>query len=341
MKAYITHLAYALPERVEESPQNRLTKKTGIKSRHIAAEGETASDLARQAAEKIFAQGVERGGIDYLLLCTQSPDYFLPTTACILQDKLQLSKRCGALDFNLGCSGYVYGLGLAKGLIESGQAHNVLLLTAETYSKYINPEDGSVRPVFGDGAAACLIEAADTDKDGISTPVYGTDGSGYDKLIVPAGGQRRPYGTKEDETVDKYGSRRTNYNLYMDGGAIMNFALEHVPETVTELLRRTGLTKQEVDCYVFHQANRFMLDYLQQKCELLGLPYWNDVAEYGNTVSSSIPIALKDMLDSKPGRLANVMIVGFGVGLSWGGAIVDLSYVRDQCNVAATCGENF
>lgn len=327
MKTYITHLAYCLPGQVEESPRNRLTKKTGIRSRHIAAEGETASDLALQAAEKLFRQGADRSRVDYLLLCTQSPDYFLPTTACILQHKLHLSVRCGALDFDLGCSGYVYGLGLAKGLIESGQAKKVLLLTAETYSKYIHPEDGSVRPVFGDGATACLIEGVDRKKDGISVPVYGTDGSGYDKLIVPVGGQRCPYGTKEEETVDKYGSRRSNYNLYMDGGAIMNFALEHVPETVEELLERTGLKKEDVDYYVFHQANHFMLEYLRQKCGLLGLPYWNDVAEYGNTVSSSIPIALADMLATKPDRLENVMVIGFGVGLSWGGAVVDLSLV--------------
>ena len=138
MNAYITNIAYILPKKVEDSPVNRLTKKTGIFHRHIAAEDETAADLACQAAEKLFAQGAERTKVDYLLLCTQSPDYILPTTACILQKRLGLSVHCGALDFNLGCSGYVYGLGLAKGLIESGQAEHILLMTAETYNKYIN-----------------------------------------------------------------------------------------------------------------------------------------------------------------------------------------------------------
>lgn len=331
MRAYITQLRYVLPEKVEDNPKNRLTRKMGIKSRHIAAEGETAADLALVAAEKIFVQSsTVRESVDFLLFCTQSPDYILPTTACILQDTLHLSKHCGALDFNLGCSGYVYGLGLAKGLIESGQAKHVLLLTAETYSKYINPEDGSVCPVFGDAATACLIEAIDTEKPGIDALTYGTDGSGADKLIVPVGGQRQPYGAPVVETVDDYGSRRTNYNLYMDGGAIMNFALEHVSETVQQILIKTGLTKDQVDYYVFHQANHFMLDYLQEQCDLQGLPYWNDVTTYGNTVSNSIPIALSDMLDTKPPCVSKVMIIGFGVGLSWGGCLINLDHINQN-----------
>ena len=135
MKAYITKIEYVLPENKVDNPKNRLTKKTGILSRHICAENEIASDLALRAAEKLLGNNVARNSIDYLILCTQSPDYYLPTTACILQDKLGLSTSCGAFDYNLGCSGYIYGLSMAKGLIESGQAQKVILLTAETYSK--------------------------------------------------------------------------------------------------------------------------------------------------------------------------------------------------------------
>lgn len=327
MKAYITRLSYALPEHIEENPKGRLTRKTGIKSRHIAAEDETASDLAVKATEKLIKAGVKSEYIDYLLLCTQSPDYILPTTACILQDRLGLPKSCGALDFNLGCSGYVYGLGLAKGLIESDQAKNVLLLTSETYSKYINPKDGSVVPIFGDGATATIVSAFDTNKDGISQLVYGTDGSGYKKLIVPVGAQRYRYGVPTEEIIDTHGNVRTNYNLFMDGAAIMQFALEHVPATVNQILDGAKLTKEQIDYYVFHQANSFMLTYLQQTCNLVGLPYWNDVQNYGNTVSSSIPIAMADMLATQPEKVENVMIIGFGVGLSWGGALIDLSKV--------------
>ena len=154
VKAYITHIEYELPKNIEENPKNRLTKKTGIYSRHICTENEIASDLAYRAAEKLFAKGFDKSKIDYLILCTQSPDYYLPTTACILQDKLGLPKTCGAFDYNLGCSGYIYGLSIAKGLIESAQAENVLLITAETYSKYINPKDNTVLPLFGDAATA-------------------------------------------------------------------------------------------------------------------------------------------------------------------------------------------
>ena len=355
MKAYITRLAAYVPEIVEENEKGRLLKKTGIERRHICPADMTAADMAVLAAEKVFAAGVDKQRIDFVLYCTQSPDYHLPTTACILQDRLGLPKNCGALDFDLGCSGYVYGLGLAKGLIESGQAKNILFLTSETYTKYIHPEDHAVKPLFGDAATATVISACEEEESGITGLVYGTDGSGYDKLIVPVGGMRQRYQeTPVTTTKDKYGNVRTNQNLYMDGGAIMNFALDVVPKMVDEILAKTGLSKEEIDYYVFHQANRFMLKSLQQICALTELPYWNDCAEYGNTVSSSIPLALSDVVEAvkrkneenkdaieeeginqrqtKPeeknkvndNELKHVILVGFGVGLSWGGCVVDL-----------------
>ncbi len=329
MKAYIKKIAYYLPENTEENPQGRLRKKTGIDKRHVCGEEEIASQLAERAAENVFCLGVERSEIEMLLLCTQSPDYALPTTACILQDRLGLPKSCGALDFNLGCSGYIYGLSLAKGLIESGQVNNVLLLTAETYSKYINEHDHSVKPLFGDGASATFLEAVDTDEPGLAGFVLGTDGGGYRSLIVPAGGMVRPYHTASDiEQEDEYGNRRTDFNLHMQGSAISEFALEAVPDTLQKILAKTGRTKEDIGYFVFHQANRFMLDYLRQKCGLMDYPYWNDVAEYGNTVSSSIPIAVCDMLRRE--RPANPLIlsIGFGVGLSWGGCLINLRYAN-------------
>ena len=365
MKAYITRLAYYLPEIVEENEEIRLRKKTGIERRHICPDDMTAADMVVFAAEKIFSDEFPREAVDFLLYCTQSPDYPLPSTACILQNRLGLPKHCGALDFDLGCSGYVYGLGLAKGLIESGQAKNVLLLTSETYTKYIHSEDHAVRPLFGDAATATIISAIDTDKPGIDGLVYGTDGSGADKLMVPVGGMRQRYQTTPvTETKDKYGNVRTNQNLFMDGGAIMDFALDVVPETVNQILAKTGLKKEEIDYYVFHQANKFMLKSLQMLCGLTGMPYWNDCAEYGNTVSNSIPIALVDMMKAnqdtkqdesqdskqdnklsknqdtnqvktstagvqKDNSLKNVMLVGFGVGLSWGGCVIDLREIKD------------
>ena len=329
MKAYIKKIEYYLPERLEENPMGRLRKKTGIERRHICSENEIASDLAVKAAEKLFASGVDKKSIEYLILWTQSPDYFLPTTACLLQDRLGLPTSIGAVDYNLGCSGYIYGLGLAKGLIESNQVKNVLLLTAETYSKYIHPDDNSVRPLFGDGATATLITAVDTETEGIFGITYGTDGSGGKNLIVPVGGMRHPYAVTEVEDVrDDYGNHRTNRNLYMSGSAIMNFTLENIPGMVEEILGKTGLKREDVDYYVFHQANHFMLKFLQEKCELTGYSYWNDVRNYGNTVSSSVPIALYDMVHANNDKkLVNVMLTGFGVGLSWAGCMVKLTEI--------------
>lgn len=330
MKAYITRIAYVLPKKVVENPKNRLTKKTGIFSRHICDENEVASDLALRAAEKLFATGVDKSDIDYLLLCTQSPDYYLPTTACILQDKLGLPNDCGAVDIDLGCSGYIYGLSIAKGLIESGQCKKILFLTAETYSKYINEKDNTVFPLFGDAATATIIEAVDCEKSGLEGFVLGTNGAGYQNLIVPVGGMRqRMQSTEIKEQTDEYGNYRTNRDLYMHGSAISDFALDIVPKTVEKILAKTGMSKADVDYYVFHQANKFMLQFLQMKCDLLDYPYWNDVKEYGNTVSSSIPIALVDMLEANKDtkKINKVMSIGFGVGLSWGGCIIDLSKI--------------
>lgn len=332
MKAYISQIEYVLPEKKIENPKNRLTKKTGIYSRHICAENEIASDLAYKAADKLFNNGVDKNNIDFLILCTQSPDYFLPTTACILQNRLGLSKNCGAFDYNLGCSGYIYGLSLAKGVVETGQANNVLLLTAETYSKYINPEDKTVLPLFGDAATATLISAFDEAESGLEGFVFGTNGAGYDKLIVPVGAMKQPYSnTVIEEYTDQYGNYRTNRNLYMSGSAISDFALEVVPPTVEQILQKTNLSKNKIDYFVFHQANKFMLEFLQMKCDLIGYPFWNDVKEYGNTVSCSIPIAIKDMLQANQDKnIKKVLSVGFGVGLSWAGCVIDLGKVIEE-----------
>ncbi|WP_407397714.1 3-oxoacyl-ACP synthase III family protein [Anaerovibrio sp.] len=328
MKAYIDGIAYYLPSTVRENPDGRMRKKTGIERRHVASVDETAADMAVKAAERLF-EYISRNQIDYVLFCTQSPDYYLPTTACIIQDRLGLSNACGALDYNHGCTGYIYGLGLAKGLIESGQSKCVLLLTAETYTKYINDEDLSVAPLFGDGAAATLIKAYDTDKEGIYCLEYGTDGAGFQNLIVPVGGMRNPYQSTEVTTnTDKYGNIRTNQNLFMNGSGIMEFALDVVPATVDKILIKTNYTRQDIDYFVFHQANHFMLKSIQKICKLQDRPFYNNIRDYGNTVSSSIPIALCDIMqETSPKTLQKSMLMGFGVGLSWGGCIVDLSKV--------------
>jgi 3-oxoacyl-[acyl-carrier-protein] synthase-3 len=304
-------------------PADKILEKTGIRERRIAAPDETAADLAFEAAAKLFAAtGIPRGEVDFLILCTQAPDFILPTTACILQDRLGLRRDIGAFDMNLGCSGFVYGLSVAAGLITSGAASNVLLLTADTYSKYIHDRDKSVRTLFGDGAAATLVGRSDT---GCIGPfVFGTDGSGAKDLMVEAGGFRTaPCAATAEEVEDGAGNVRTRENLYMHGANVMNFSLREVPRTFRKLLDLTGVAPDDVDHLVLHQANKFMLDALQRK---LGMPPEKVPRRYedvGNTVSSTIPFVLADL--QKNGQMSagtHIMLIGFGVGLSWAGASI-------------------
>lgn len=336
MTAVIQAIAYHLPERVLDNAQlaaefpdwtaEKIEEKTGIAERRIAAEGECSSDLGEQAARKLFASGsCSPGDIDFLILCTQSPDYFLPTTACVLQHRLGLRTSTGAFDFNLGCSGFVYGLGMAKGLIETGQARNVLLITAETYSKFMHAGDKSVRTLFGDGAAATLI-AADPHaaSDAIGPFLYGTDGAGACNLIVPQGGMRAPKSSTAPEAVaDEHGNVRSPENLYMAGAEIFSFTMTAVPKLVRGLLERAGTTLDEVDFVVFHQANRYILDNLARKLRIPAEKFWNSMRECGNTVSSTIPIALEQARQA--GRIHpgdRILLTGFGVGYSWAAALI-------------------
>ncbi|HUQ72300.1 MAG TPA: ketoacyl-ACP synthase III [Planctomycetaceae bacterium] len=327
-KARIAAIRSALPARAvssealaQEFPEwgvEKIVAKTGIRNRHIAAADECSSDLAVAAAKKLFDDGLcSPHEIDFLLLCTQSPDYFLPSTACLVQDRLGLPTTCGALDFNLGCSGFVYGLSLAKGLMETGAAKTVLLIAAETYSKFLNPQDKSVRTIFGDGAAATLLRAGPAEREPIGSFVFATDGSGAKNLIVKAGGMRQRTTPATEATVDQW--------LYMNGPEIFNFTLRAVPELVDAVLGRSGLSLNDVDRFVFHQANQFMLDSLRKR---VGIPverFCVELEQVGNTVSATIPMVLEAAL--RDGRIVpgqRVMLVGFGVGYSSAGCLVEL-----------------
>lgn len=297
-------------------PPEKILDKTGIASRRIAAEGETSADLAYGAALKLFAQGVDPASVDYLLFCTQTPDYVLPTTACVLQDRLGLRTGVGALDFNLGCSGFVYGLSLAKGLIETGQARRVLLLTADTYSKLIHPGDKSVRTLFGDGAAATLIGECAAHEAQIGPFVFGTDGGGAQNLIVPAGGYRRPRDAASGEAkTDASGNVRSDDDIYMNGSAIMAFALREVPAAVETMARLTGRGLNDYDIVAFHQANGFMLERLRAKLGVEPSRFAVRLEACGNTVSATIPIVLEPLMRAPARRRA--LLLGFGVGYSW------------------------
>ena len=329
--AFIKAISYYLPERVvtnedlvREFPDwsvEKVASKVGISQRHVAGPEETAGDLAEKAGRKLFSEyGVSPSEIDFVLLCTQSPDYFLPTTACILQDRLGIPTSAGALDYNLGCSGCIYGLAVAHGLIAGGIAKNVLLLTAETYNKYIHPADKSNRSIFGDGAAACLVSTEGFAE--IGKFCLGTDGSGFRDLIVATGSSRHRAPSGKRETDEDGHDNREDY-LYMNGGKILNFTLDIVPGLLEVVLRRNGAAKEEIDYFIFHQANKFILNTLRKVCLIPKDKFYLDLDRVGNTVSSTVLIGLKESMDKQvitPGM--QVVLAGFGVGLSWGATVL-------------------
>lgn len=329
--AFIKGISYYLPEKVvtnaelvEEFPEwsvEKVAEKVGIDSRHLAANNETAGDMAENAARKLFDEyKIDPQSIDFLMLCTQSPDYFLPSTSCILQDKLGIPTSAGAFDYNLGCSGCIYGMAMAKGLITAGIAKNVLLLTAETYNKYLHPSDKSNRSIFGDGAAACLISTEGFAEIGEFS--LGTDGSGANNLIVKTGAARQKEATHAFVEDDEGHVWYDDY-LYMNGGNIFNFTLEAVPTMMRDILAKNGVAKDQIDYYLFHQANKFMLNTIRKVCVLPKDRFYVNLANVGNTVSSTVLIGLKECMDDGTIKSGDkVMISGFGVGLSWGGTIL-------------------
>lgn len=323
MGSYIHSIEYYLPGNIVDNKQlsqefpeweaEKIEEKVGIQTRHICSKNETALDLAYYAAEKVL-NNFNIDQVDFIILCTQSPDYFLPTGACILQDKLKLRKDIGAFDFNLGCSGYIYGLAIAKSLINTQIASNVLLLTAETYTKHIHPTDKSNRSIFGDGAAATLILSSPLDR--IHEFVLGTDGSGKDNLIVRNGGMRL-FDSQHENLLENY--------LFMNGPEIFNFTLDIVPDLVKNVLVKNNMSIDQIDFCIFHQANKFILEYLRKKLRINPDRFYINMLETGNTVSATIPIALKDCLENQKVKSGDkILLVGFGVGYSWGATILTI-----------------
>ncbi len=327
--AFIKAISYYLPQQIVTNEElikgfpewtvEKVAGKVGVSERHISASDETAGDMAAKAAERLFEENnIDRNIIDFVLLCTQSSDYFLPSTACLIQEKLGIPTSCGAFDFNLGCSGYEYGLAIAKGLVCGGIAKNILLLTAETYNKYLHPRDKGNKTIFGDGASATLVSTEGFAE--IGEFVLGTDGRGADGLIVKTGASRiKSY--LNDVSFDENGNPHSSDHLYMDGKAIFDFTVQAVPPMITEVLSKNGLTKGDVDLFVFHQANKYMINFLRKLIAIDKDKFYVYLEKVGNTVSSTIPIALCEA--QKEGRLqGNILLAGFGVGFSWGGCII-------------------
>lgn len=286
----------------------KITKKLGIEKRFVVEKDQTALDLAIEVCLKIKAF-VDFDSVDGLVLCTQSPEYFLPTTSCILQDKVGLKTNTACFDFNLGCSGYVYGLAIVKGLISSGIMKNVLFVTAETYSKFIHIEDGSNRALFGDAATVSFITASDSDS--ICAFSLGTDGSGYKNLIVENGG------TKKLNPIHPS-------KLHMNGPEIFEFTNKIIPKLVNDTLLINNLKINEIDYFIFHQANKYMLDHLRIKLEIPQEKFLIKMEYSGNTVSNTIPIVLENLINDSNFNNKTIMLIGFGVGYSWGGTVIKL-----------------
>lgn len=331
-KAYIKAISYYLPDNVltnemlvTEFPEwtvEKVATKVGVSERHIASDNETATDMAVKASERLFDEhGIDKQNIDFVLLCTQSPDYYLPTSACLVQNKLGLRTNIGALDYNLGCSGFVYGLSIAKGLIAASIATNILLITSETYSKHMHPRDKGNRTIFGDAAAATLISV-----DGfaeIGNFSLGTDGQGAENLIVKKGGLRQPE-AMNDIRFDEGGNPFSSDHLFMDGGEIFNFTSEAVPVLVKDVISKNSFTEEDIDLYIFHQANKYMMNYLRKLIEIPSEKFYIHLEKVGNTVSSTIPIAMHEA--QKEHKLkGNVLLAGFGVGYSWAGVTLKIN----------------
>ena len=322
MGTKIKQIEYYLPEGIltneelekayPEWSATKLEKKVGIKQRHIAGPNETSLDLATKAAIKVLEKE-DKDLIDFVLFCTQSPDYLLPTSACLLQSRLRLKTSIGALDFNLGCSGYVYGLALAKGLINSGVCKNILLVTGETYSKFIAEDDISNRSIFGDAGTATIVTYSDENQ--LGEFIFGTDGIGAENLIVNGLSARNSYILKD---VDRP-------TLYMNGPEIFNFTIETIPPLIQQVISKNKLQLSGIDYFILHQANKYILEFLISEIGLDISKCHIDMVNYGNTVSNTIPIALKDAFEQRIIQEGDkVLLAGFGVGYSWCSTIITI-----------------
>lgn len=328
--AFLRALSYYLPPKELSNDElqkelvdcdvPKIAKSVGVNIRHIAAPSVTAGDMAVEAAKSLFAEyGISPEEIDFVLFATQTPDHFLPPTACSIQARLGIPNTAGAFDFDLGCSGYVYGLGIANSFVESGLAKNVLLLTGDTITKFMHPQDNN-RVLFGEAATASVISKSGFAK--IGKLAKGTDGSGGNMLIVKNRAARQLELTGLT-TVDSEGNMRRDDFFYMDGSAVFGFTVERLPALIKETLEKNSLQQSDVDYFVFHQANKYMLNTIRKVCGLEKDKYYVNIENTGNTTSSTVPIALKECLEQ--GLIQNnakVMLAGFGVGLSWAGTIL-------------------
>jgi 3-oxoacyl-[acyl-carrier-protein] synthase-3 len=332
MNIEIRKIEYYLPQNEVSNAQlqilnpdwdmNKLAEKTGVLNRHIADKNETAFDLACKACEKLFLDNDIKESIDGIIFCTQSPDYIMPSNAFLIHKKFDFKKNVFAFDYNLACSGFVYGLVISRGLIATSVAQNILLINADTYSKYINPRDRSARILFGDGASVTVVSKAEN--EGLLDVMLASSGKDFESFYIPAGGCRLPKNAKTlIQQVDNSGNVHSDEDIHMNGFGVWKFIASEVPRQINDILKRNNISIADIDLFVFHQASYLTLDSLVKGLKIKWEKVFSNIAAIGNLVSASIPIALKDAQSKgklKKGDL--VLISGFGVGLSWGTIIL-------------------
>ena len=245
-----------------------LTRLTGVHKRYISGKGETSVDMGVSAAEILLTKNsIDRNSIDFIIFCSAGGDFITPASACIIQNRLGLPSNCGAFDFNQGCTGYIYGLSIADGLIQSNNAKNVLLITSEAITKTIHPDDSSNRAIFGDAATATLVSKNNNGSD--NKFIFGTDGSKFDKIIIKHGRERYPLPEyAEQDSLDNYGNAQNDSKFYMDGAEVFNFSVNKAPELVNSLLVQNNITIDDINYFIFHQANQIILETLGKKLKI-------------------------------------------------------------------------
>jgi len=333
MGLIIQSIEYYLPETIvtndelqKEHPDwnlEKVTEKSGVVQRHIAGEYETAYDLSINACKKLF-QTNDKSEIDGIIYCTQSPDYIMPPNSFLLHKYLGLKEEVFAYDFNHACTGYIYCLAMAQAFVNSGMAKQILLVNADTYSKYINKKDRSTRILFGDGAAVTIVEESNERKGVIDIDI-GSSGSGYNKFWIPAGGLRLP---KSDSTSikieDDRGNIRTQNDIEMDGFGVWSFINSIAPKQIKRLLKKNNKEIIDVDQFIFHQASLLTLESIMKLLNINEEKAFINIRNIGNTVSASIPIALKDAINQDKIDIGSCVILsGFGVGLSYGAILME------------------
>lgn len=315
---------YKYTQYFDEASVREIVEKTGIKQRRFAPEGMCASDLCFAAAEKLFEDlGVDRGEIDLLIFISQTPDYRMPATSVVLQHKLGLSKSTAAFDINLGCSAFVYGLSVVYAMMQTGGFKKALLLDGETRSRVYHPKDRKTAFLFGDGGVAAIIE--NDNRYGKSYFSLNSDGSKESLIKMDAGGYRMPSSmeTLTERVVDEQGNIRTLEHGYMNGADVFNFVLLEIPGNIKTVLQYAGRTLEEIDYFLFHQANSYMNGYLSKKMKLPAERVPSSIEHFGNTSSVSIPLTMVSEMKDKLHAKQTLLLSGFGVGMSWATCILE------------------